>query len=559
MDKFWHQQYDKGVPAEVSTAPYNSLNDYLDIKFNQYAKFPAFENMGIVLTYAEVDEKSKQFASYLKNDLGLEKGDRFAIMLPNLLQYIIAMFGAIRAGLIVVNVNPLYTTRELAHQLKDSGAKGLLVLANFANVVEKAIVTSDIEHVILTNLGDAFSPLKSRIVNFVVKHVKKLVPDFNLPKAIKYADIFKKKYSNDFKPVQNSLEDTAFLQYTGGTTGLAKGAILTHKNMLTNIMQVHAWIAPYLSEDKKEIILTSLPLYHIFSLTANCWTFINGGAKNILVTNPRDIPSFVKEIEKSNCTITSGVNTLFNALLHNKKFLKLDFSQLHFVISGGMALQQVVSEKWKEVTGVNITEGYGLTEASPVVSVTPLSWDKFSGNIGVPVPSTECAIMNDDGEVPYGKEGELCVRGPQVMKGYWNKPEATDKVISSGGWLHTGDIAIMDENGIIKIVDRKKNMIVVSGFNVYPNEIEEVVSHMMGVSEAAAIGIDDERSGERIKLFVVKDDENLTKEDIINFCYQQLTRYKVPKDIEFREELPKSNVGKILHRKLRDEHDHTAS
>lgn len=553
MNKVWLKHYDKGVPAEISESEYRSLADYLDKNFKKYANSPAFSNMGYSLTYAEIDQKSRDFAAYLQNTLGLKKGDRFAIMLPNLLQYIIAMFGAIRAGLVVVNVNPLYTTRELAHQLKDSGAKALLVLANFAHVAQLAIPQSEVEHVIITRIGDVLPRIKGALVNFVVRYVKKMEPSWHIPNVHYYRQIQKEGAELTFTPVDITPYDVAYLQYTGGTTGVSKGAILTHHNLLANIAQLLAWVKPFLCEDKPEIMVTALPLYHIFSLTVNCWTFFQVGASNNLITNPRDIPAFIKEIKNLKFTTTTGVNTLFNALVNNPAFAEVDFSHLRFVISGGMTLQKAVAEKWKQITGVNLIEGYGLTEASPVVSAPPMTTKNYTGSIGLPLPSTECAVMDDDGEVEQGKEGELCVRGPQVMQGYWNRPDATNKVISHDGWLRTGDIARMDEKGYFYIVDRQKNMIVVSGFNVYPNEIEEVVSQMPEVSEVAAIGIPDSRTGERIKLFVVKKVESLTKEEVIAHCYRELTRYKVPKDVEFREDLPKTNVGKILHRKLREE------
>ena len=553
VNKPWLKHYDNGVPAEISVNKYSSLADYLDKNCKKFANSPAFSNLGYSITYAELDQKSRDFAAYLQNELGLKKGDRFAIMLPNLLQYVIAMFAAIRAGLIVVNVNPLYTTRELAHQLKDSGAKALLVLANFANVAQMAIPNSDVEHVIVTRIGDAFPTIKASIVNFVVRYIKKMEPAWHIPNVHYYRDAQKSGVKMPFNPVDINLYDVAYLQYTGGTTGVSKGAILTHYNLLANIEQLISWVKPFLVENSREVMVTSLPLYHIFSLTVNCWTFFQVGASNVLITNPRDIGAFIKEIKDLKFSTTTGVNTLFNALVEHPDFSKVDFSNLRFVISGGMALQRKVSEKWQKITGVNIVEGYGLTEASPVVSAPPITTERYTGSIGLPLPSTECAVMDDDGEVEQGKEGELCTRGPQVMQGYWNRPDATSKVISKDGWLRTGDIAKMDEKGYFYLVDRQKNMIVVSGFNVYPNEIEEVVSQMPTVREVAAIGIADARTGERIKLFVVKKDESLTKEDVIAHCYKELTRYKVPKDVEFRDELPKTNVGKILHRVLREE------
>lgn len=555
MNKVWLKNYDKGVPAEISSIPYSSLADLLEQNIRKYPDNLAFSNLGYSLTYADIDKKSRDFAAYLQNELQLKKGDRFAIMLPNLLQYIIAMFAAIRAGIIIVNVNPLYTTRELAHQLKDSGAKALLVLANFANVAQLAIPNTDVKHVIVTRIGDAFPFLKAHIVNFVVRYIKKMEPQWHIPGVTYYRQAVKKGASLPFELVDICNEDIAYLQYTGGTTGVSKGAVLTHKNLLANLTQMLVWVKPFLNPHQPEVMVTALPLYHVFSLTVNCWTFFQTGAHNVLITNPRDIGGFIKQIKNLKFSTTTGVNTLFNALLNHPDFRKIDFSNLRFVISGGMSLQKVIAEKWKKMTGVNIVEGYGLTEASPVVSAPPMSNDHFTGSIGIPLPSTECAVMDDDGIVEQGKEGELCVRGPQVMQGYWNLPDATSKVIAKDGWLRTGDIARMDENGFFYIVDRQKNMIVVSGFNVYPSEIEEVVSRMPEVDEAAAIGVSDRSTGERIKLFIVKKQQSLTKEKIIEHCYKQLTRYKVPKDIEFRDELPKSNVGKILHRKLRDEEE----
>lgn len=558
MNKSWIKHYDAGVPAEVKLDEYQSLADYLSKSFDKFAKQPAFANLGCQLSYAEIEKKSRDFAAFLQDELKLKKGDRFAIMLPNLLQYVIAMFAALRAGLVVVNVNPLYTTRELVHQLKDSGAKALLVLANFASVAQMALPESEVEHVIVTQIGDAFPLLKASLVNGVVKYIKKMVPKWHIEGTYHFRQVLQKGEKLKFFPVESHLKDIAYLQYTGGTTGVAKGAILTHGNMLANIKQLHVMIKPFLNPDKPELIVTALPLYHIFSLTVSCWVLLQDGANNVLITNPRDISHFIKQISKLKFTTMIGVNTLFNALLNHPDFAKVDFTHYRFGLSGGMALQRVVSEHWKKVTGVNLIEGYGLTEASPVVSAPPISTDHYTGSIGLPLPSTECAVMDDDGEVPLGEEGELCVRGPQVMQGYWQRPDATDKVITGEGWLKTGDIAREDENGYFYLVDRKKNMIVVSGFNVYPTEIEEIVSQLPGINEAAAIGIADDKAGERIKLFVVKKDANLTAEAVKQFCYERLTRYKVPKEIEFRDELPKSNVGKILHRQLRDEEQQKA-
>ena len=552
-NKNWVKHYDTGVPAEVNLDEYQSLAEYLEINFKKFAARPAFANLGYQLSYAQIEQKSRDFAAFLQCKLKLKKGDRFAIMLPNLLQYVIAMFAALRVGLVVVNVNPLYTTRELTHQLKDSGAKALLVLANFANVAQTALPKTEVEHVIVTEIGDAFSPFKAILVNCIVRYIKKMVPKWHIPNAYFFRQVLDKGAKLNFMPVESHLDDIAYLQYTGGTTGLAKGAILTHGNMLANVKQLHVMIKPFLNSDKPELIVTALPLYHIFSLTVSCWVLLQDGANNILITNPRDIGNFIKQLSKLEFTTMIGVNTLFNALLNHPNFNKIDFSHYRFGLSGGMALQRTVSERWKKVTGVNLIEGYGLTEASPVVSAPPISTDYYTGSIGLPLPSTECAIMDDDGELPLGKEGELCVRGPQVMQGYWQKSEATDKVITRDGWLKTGDVARQDENGYFYLVDRKKNMIVVSGFNVYPTEIEEIVSQLSGVNEVAAVGVADDKTGERVKLFIVKKDDNLTVEAVKQFCYERLTRYKVPKEIEFRDKLPKSNVGKILHRQLRDD------
>ena len=555
MNKDWLKHYDKGVPAEIKMDQYQNLADYLEKSFEKFADRPAFMNLRHQLTYAQINQQSKNFAAFLQVELGLKKGDRFAIMLPNLLQYVIAMFAAIRAGIIVVNINPLYTARELEHQLKDSGSKALLVLENFAHVAEKALPKSDVKHVIVTQLGDSLPRLKAGLLNFVVKRIKKMVPRWHIPKVYHFRAALAKGGKSTFTPVTMTQEDIVFLQYTGGTTGVAKGAVLTHRNILANSLQMLAWIGPFLDSSKTELVITALPIYHIFSLIVSCLALMHEGPNNVLITNPRDSPRFIEELSRHKFSMMCGVNTLFNSMLNEPAFEKIDFSQFRFGLSGGMALQRSVSERWKTLTGVNIIEGYGLTEASPVVSAPPMSTDHYTGSIGIPIPSTECAVMNDDGEVPLGEEGELCVRGPQVMQGYWNRPEATDKIITHGGWLHTGDIAREDENGYFYLLDRKKNMIVVSGFNVYPNEVEEIVSQMPEVDEVAAIGIADEKTGERVKLFIVKKAADLTKEKIKEFCYEKLTRYKVPKEIEFRDELPKTNVGKVLHRQLKDEEE----
>ncbi|EFF1087824.1 AMP-binding protein [Escherichia coli] len=523
MKKVWLNRYPADVPTEINPDRYQSLVDMFEQSVARYADQPAFVNMGEVMTFRKLEERSRAFAAYLQQGLGLKKGDRVALMMPNLLQYPVALFGILRAGMIVVNVNPLYTPRELEHQLNDSGASAIVIVSNFAHTLEKVVDKTAVQHVILTRMGDQLSTAKGTVVNFVVKYIKRLVP-----------------------------KDLAFLQYTGGTTGVAKGAMLTHRNMLANLEQVNATYGPLLHPGK-ELVVTALPLYHIFALTINCLLFIELGGQNLLITNPRDIPGLVKELAKYPFTAITGVNTLFNALLNNKEFQQLDFSSLHLSAGGGMPVQQVVAERWVKLTGQYLLEGYGLTECAPLVSVNPYDIDYHSGSIGLPVPSTEAKLVDDDdNEVPPGQPGELCVKGPQVMLGYWQRPDATDEIIKNG-WLHTGDIAVMDEEGFLRIVDRKKDMILVSGFNVYPNEIEDVVMQHPGVQEVAAVGVPSGSSGEAVKIFVVKKDPSLTEESLVTFCRRQLTGYKVPKLVEFRDELPKSNVGKILRRELRDE------
>ncbi len=498
---------------------------------------------------------SAQFASYLANDLKLQRGERIAIMMPNLLQYPIAMFGALRAGLVVVNTNPLYTPRELRHQLDDSGAKAIVVVDNFAATVQEVISDTDssVEHVITTAIGDMLGFPKGALINFVLKYVKKAVPEFDIPGAVRFKDVLDQGARSTAPQIELSHADVAFLQYTGGTTGVAKGAMLTHENMIANMLQSSAWISGKLRQGE-ETIITALPLYHIFSLTANCLVFMRLGGLNWLITNPRDMPGFVKELKKSHFTAMTGVNTLFNGLLNTDGFSEVDFSRLNFTLGGGMAVQKSVAERWKKVTGCTLAEAYGLTETSPAVCINPVDLAEYNGSIGLPVPSTDVAIWSDEGQaLPVGEVGELMVKGPQVMKGYWNRPQETADVLTDEGWLHTGDIARMDEQGYFYIVDRKKDMILVSGFNVYPNEIEDVVASHPGVAEVAAVGMDDEHSGEVVKLFVVKKDPALTAEALKQYCHDELTGYKRPKYIEFRDELPKSNVGKILRRKLRDE------
>ncbi|MCB0405187.1 MAG: long-chain-fatty-acid--CoA ligase [Bdellovibrionales bacterium] len=550
-DKPWFKSYQKGVPAEVDTSLFYSLPEFLEHVFHTFATRPAFHNMGKTLTYTELDELSEQFASYLQNDLKLQKGDRVALMMPNLLQYPVALFGVLRAGLIAVNCNPLYTPRELEYQLKDSGATAILVVANFAKTVEEALPKTDVKHVLVTELGDMLGFPKKQLVNAVVKHVKKMVPSYQLPNAVSFLGALEAGMHSTLKRPALTHEDIAFLQYTGGTTGIAKGAVLTHGNIVANMLQAKAWVK-FLLHDGEEIVITPLPLYHIFSLTANCLLFSAVGALNVLITNPRDIGGFIKEMKKWKFSAITGLNTLFNALLHHKNFKTVDFSRLKITLGGGMAIQRPVAERWKEVTKVPLIEAYGLTETSPAACINPMTLTEYNGFIGLPIPSTEVKIVDDNGsEVALGEPGEICIRGPQVMQGYWNKPEETEKVMTPDGYFRTGDIGTMNEEGYFKIVDRKKDMILVSGFNVYPNEIEEVAVMHPKVLEAAAIAVPDEKSGEVPKLFIVKKEESLTEQEIIDFCRKNLTAYKVPKHVEFRNDLPKTNVGKILRKALR--------
>lgn len=552
MEKIWLKNYQMGIPSEINPDAYSSLVELFVKSCEKFGDKPAVKNLGHTITYREWLEKSRAFAIYLQDDLHLKKGDRFGIMLPNLIQYPIALFGALMAGLVIVNINPLYTVPELTHQLNDSGAKGILVLANFAHIVQEALPqVHALKHVIVTELGDALPPVKSWLINFVVKHIKKMVPAWSLPYAIPFKKTIESNGNRTLFPVEITGEDIAFLQYTGGTTGIAKGAILTHRNMVANLEQASAWVAPICREGK-EVIITALPLYHIFSLTANCLAFMKLGALNVLITNPRDIPAFVKELSKVPFTAITGVNTLFNALLHNPDFSKLDFSHLHVALGGGMAVQKVVAEHWKQVTGAPLLEAYGLTETSPAVTINPLNLSAFNGSIGLPVPSTDVLICDDqENPLPIGEKGELYVKGPQVMRGYWERPEETELAFSKEGWLKTGDIATIDAEGFVYIVDRKKDMIIVSGFNVYPNEVEGVIAAHPGVLETAVIGVPDPSTGEAVKCFIVRQDPMLTAESVIAHCRTQLTSYKVPKQIEFRTELPKTNVGKILRRALR--------
>lgn len=551
MQKIWLKSYPKNVAHEINPDNYKSIIELFDESITKFKDLEAYSNMGSSITFGELNDLSRDFAAYLQTKAGLKKGDRIAIQMPNLIQYPIALFGALRAGLIVVNTNPLYTAREMKFQFNDSGAKAIIILANFAYNLEEILKETKIETVITTELGDMLGFPKSLIVNSVVKYIKKMVPKYNLPTAISFYEVLDEGKKAKFTPAVTTSEDIAFLQYTGGTTGVSKGAMLTHRNMIANMLQVAEWTKPKLNEGAESII-TALPLYHIFSLTLNCLSFMKIGGKNILVTNPKDIPAFIKLLKNEKYTTFAGVNTLFNALMNHADFNQIDFSKLKISIAGGMALQKVVAERWMSLTKTPLVEGYGLTETSPLVSCNPIDGTDRVGTIGLPAPSTDVKLIDEDNNDSKPNEaGELCVKGPQVMKGYWERPDETAKVMLPGDWIKTGDIAIIDSQGFLKIVDRKKDMILVSGFNVYPNEIEDIVAAHKNVAEVAAVGIPDEKSGEVVKIFVVKRG-NLTKEDLIEHCRKNLVGYKVPKEIEFRDELPKTNVGKILRRALRD-------
>jgi len=548
----WLARYPAGVPETIDVDAYASIVAVLDEAFERFRHRPAFSNFGRTLNFDELDRLSAQFACYLQKDLGLGKGDHIAIMLPNILQYPVALFGALRAGLTVVNTNPMYTARELKHQLEDSGAVAIVVLDNFAGTLQKVLGETAVKHVITTGLGDLLGFPKGALVNFVLKYVKKMVPAYAIKGAVRFRAALARGGNGRFQKVELGHDDLAFLQYTGGTTGVAKGAMLSHGNMVANMLQANVWFGDTIKEGE-ETIITALPLYHIFSLTANCLSFMRKGGQNWLITNPRDMPGFVKELGKARFTAMTGVNTLFNGLLNTPGFADLDFSALHLTLGGGMAVQRSVAAEWKKVTGCPLIEAYGLTETSPAACINPLDLADYNGSIGLPIPSTDVEIWSDDGKpLPTGEVGELMVKGPQVMQGYWKRPQETARVLEPNGWLHTGDVAKMDENGYFYIVDRKKDMILVSGFNVYPNEVEDVVMDHPGVAEVAAVGVPDEHSGEVVKLFVVKKDPNLTEEALKQYCHDELTGYKRPRHIEFRNELPKSNVGKILRRELRD-------
>ena len=554
MEKPWFYNYPEGVPQQLDTSQYDSILDMLDKAVREHPDRPAYINMGQVLTFRKLEERSRAFAAYLQNEFKLQRGDRVALMMPNLLQYPIALFGILRAGLIAVNVNPLYTPRELEHQLQDSGAVAIVVVSNFASTLEKIVFNTNVKHVVLTRMGDQLSFGKRTLVNFVVKYVKKLVPKYKLPNAVTFREVLAIGKNRQYVRPQLGREDLAFLQYTGGTTGVAKGAMLTHGNIIVNVFQAK-WIAePFVGDHKRErSAILALPLYHVFALTVNCILFIELGVTAILITNPRDIDGFVKELKKNRFEAITGVNTLFNALLNNESLKEVDFSSLKLSVGGGMAIQQSVATRWHDLTGCSIIEGYGMTECSPLIAACPITVVKHNGTIGVPVPNTDIKIIDENGkEAVLGEPGELWVKGEQVMKGYWQRPEATAEVMHDG-WMATGDIVVMDEGYSLRIVDRKKDMILVSGFNVYPNEIEDVVMLNQKVAEVVAIGVPHPVSGETIKIFVVKKDPTLTREELRNHCRQYLTAYKVPKEIEFRDELPKTNVGKILRRVLRDE------
>ncbi|MDU5781894.1 MAG: long-chain-fatty-acid--CoA ligase FadD [Pantoea sp.] len=558
MNKVWLKRYPADVPAEINADRYTSLVDLVEQATQRYADQTAFINMGQPLSYRQLEQKSRAFAAYLQSGLGLKKGDRVALMMPNLLQYPVALFGVLRAGMVVVNVNPLYTPRELKHQLNDSGASAIVIVSNFAHTLEKVVAETAVKHVILTRLGDQLRPVKATLVNFVVKYIKKMVPKYHLPGAVSFRHALQQGEALPYQRPSVANDDLAFLQYTGGTTGIAKGAMLTHRNMQANLEQTKATYGKLL-RDGKENVVTALPLYHIFALTVNCLLFLELGGQNLLITNPRDIPGFVKSLSKFPFTAITGVNTLFNALLNDAQFNKLDFSTLRLSAGGGMAVQKAVAERWEKLTGHYLLEGYGLTECSPLVSVNPYDITEHTGSIGLPVPSTDVRVVDDQGnDVEPGAPGELWIRGPQVMAGYWQRPDATEEVLKNG-WLLSGDIVTVDPQGFIRIVDRKKDMILVSGFNVYPNEIEDVLMQHPKVREAAAIGVPSDLSGEAVKVCIVKKEASLTKEELLDHCRRQLTGYKVPKIIEFRDELPKSNVGKILRRELRDEARPSAS
>lgn len=552
-DFSWFKFYPSSVPQEVNCTAYSSVTELFEESVKKFGTAVAYECMGKTLTFQELDRLSAQFANYLTQELKLSKGSRVAIQMPNVLQYPVAMFGALRAGMVVVNTNPLYTPSEMKHQFNDSGADVIVIVANFAFNLEKIRSAIQAKHVIVTELGDLLGGLKGSIVNLVVKHVKKMVPSYHLPGAVSFKKALSLGANHSFKKVASTLDEPAFLQYTGGTTGVSKGAELTHGNIVANMQQISAWMKPKLVESQ-EIVITALPLYHIFALTVNCLAMLKIGAHNVLITNPRDMKAFIGELAKKRFTLITGVNTLFNGLLNQEAFGKLDFSGLKVAVGGGMAVQKATAEKWKEVTGVALAEGYGLTETSPVAICNPIDGTERIGTIGMPLPNTEVMIADDAGNpVPLGERGEIFIKGPQVMKGYWNRPEET-ALVMQGDWFKSGDIGVMDADGFTKIVDRKKEMILVSGFNVYPNEVEDAIASYPGVLEVGVIGMPDPKSTEKVVAYVVKKDQSLSEEKVIEHCKEFLTNYKVPKEVYFTEELPKSNVGKILRRKIKEAH-----
>ncbi len=551
MEKIWLKSYPKGAPAEIDYKQYQSIGELFDKSCAKFADRPAYHNLGKSITFSDLNSMSGAFGAWLQSR-GLPKGARVALMMPNCLQYPVALFGTLRAGYTVVNVNPLYTARELEHQLKDSGAEVIVILENFAHVLQDVIARTQVKHVVVAAMGDLVG-IKGLLVNFILRKVRKLVPSFNLPGSMRFNAVLAAGSKMSLKKVDVKQEDVAFLQYTGGTTGISKGATLVHRNVLANLEQSYAWISDTIDDSQLNVILTALPLYHIFSLTANCLLMMKMGGLNVLITNPREVPNLVKEMKNHRFTMITAVNTLFNGLLNDPDFATVDFSALKVTLGGGMAVQKVVADRWKEVTGSTLVEAYGLSETSPAATINPSDIPEWNGAIGLPISSTEVSIRDDHGkEVALGESGEICIKGPQVMAGYWNSPVETAKVMTADGFFMTGDIGIMDEKGFVRLVDRKKDMLKVSGFNVYPNEVEAVVSMHAGVLECAAIGVPDPHSGEVIKLFVVKKDPNLTEADLRKHCEANLTGYKRPKYIEFRDELPKTNVGKILRRALRD-------
>lgn len=549
----WLKHYPESVDKQVDYTAYNSISELFDISVQKYSDAVAYECMGKTISFKDLEKQSANFASYLTEVLRLNKGTRIAIQMPNVLQYPIAMFGALRAGMVVVNTNPLYTAAEMKHQFNDSGAEVIVIVSNFAHNLEKILPEIDAKYIITTELGDLLGGLKGIIVNFVVKYVKKMVPNYSLPTAVSFKSALSQGSKFTHRSEEITRNDAAFLQYTGGTTGVSKGAELTHGNIVANMQQISAWMKPKLKE-REEIVITALPLYHIFALTVNCLAMLKIGAHNVLITNPRDMPGFIKELSKKKFTVFTGVNTLFNGLLNQETFRALDFSKLKIAVGGGMAVQITTAEKWKAVTGVSLAEGYGLTETSPVATCNAIDGSDRIGTIGIPLPNTEVMICDDDGnELPLGERGEILIKGPQVMKGYWNRPDET-ALVMKGEWFKSGDIGVMDEDGFVKIVDRKKEMILVSGFNVYPNEVENAVASCAGVLEVGVIGMPDSKSNEKVVAYVVAKDKHLTADQVIAHCKESLTNYKVPKEVYFSEELPKSNVGKILRRVIKEKH-----